>query len=201
LPEAFEPNIFNPGEQLNLEARLNPAAGYRAIKITTVTPNGITLIIVCGPPTLTAHSETITLAGTNYYMFRGWTPANGSAITETTYGIGSRVTGRWLLHNSISPSRYARHLFPLSNINMISASTWTVYYRGRADGWASGTVGNASLNIDIIIRRADGTIRQTIASDVAEAVFTSRNNWINISATYNFPGYTVVDETDYLEID
>ena len=200
-PEVFEPDILNPEEQISLEARLNPSVGYRAVVMTVAAPNGIAPTIVCGPPTLTAHTENITLAGTNYYMLKGWTPANGTAVTETTSGIAFRQTGRWLLYNSADVSRTAMHLYPLSNINAISASTWTVRYRGRADGWTFGSYANARLNVDILIRRADGTIRQTIASQVASATFTSASAWINISANYNFPGYTVVDDTDYLEVD
>ncbi len=199
-PEAFEPDILNPEEQLDLGAILEPIAGYRAIKMTIVTPNGIAPTLVCGPPTLTAHTETVTLVGIDYFMLKGWTPADGSAVTETTDRIGNRVTGRWLLHDDNDDSRYARHLFPLSNVNEISASTWTVRYRGRAYGWVSGTWWNASLNIDVIIRRADGTIREVIDTEVAAASFYTRNFWINISASYSFPGYTVVDNTDYLEI-
>lgn len=200
-PEAFEPGILNPQEQLDIQAALNPAAGYRAIDITVATPNGIAPTLVCGPPVLTAHGETVILGGTSYYMLKGWTPANGAAITETTDSISTNVTGRWLLHNSDDVSRYATHLFPLSGVNQITAANWTVNYHGRADGWLSGTVINAFLSIDITVRQADGSIRDILATDVARAGFTSSNNWTDISANYYFPGYTVVDDTDYLEID
>jgi hypothetical protein len=200
-PEAFEPAILNPEEQMGLEAILSPAAGYRAITITVSTLNGVTPTLVCGPPVLTAHAETVNPGGANFYMLKGWTPANGAAVTETTYSISGNETGRWLLHNSADASRNAAHLYPLSGINKIASATWTVNYRGRADGWASGSESNAFFSIDIIIRKADGSIRTALETDVAQAYFTSSNNWIDISASYSFPGYTVVNDTDYLEID
>ena len=46
-----------------LEAILNPAAGYRAIDMTIATPNGIAPTLVCGPPVLTAHTETVSPGG------------------------------------------------------------------------------------------------------------------------------------------
>lgn len=200
-PEAFEPEILNPQEQLDLKAILNPAAGYRAINMTIATPNGIAPTLVCGPPVLTAHTETVSPGGTSFSMLKGWTPADGAAVTATTASISQNETGRWLLHNSADASRNATHLFPLSGINKIAAASWTVRYRGRADGWASGSFINAFLSIDIIIRQADGSIRATVATDCARAVFTGSDNWVDISASYSFPGYTVVKDTDYLEID
>jgi hypothetical protein len=200
-PEAFEPGILNPQEQLGLEAILNPAAGYRAVNLTLATPNGIAPTLVCGPPVLTAHTETVNPGGTDYYMLKGWTPADGTAVTATTDRIGTWVTGRWLLHNSVAASRSATHLYPLSGINRIAPTEWTVHYRGRADGWGFGSLSNAFLSIDIIIRQADGSIRAVVATDVAQAFFPSANHWVDISASFSFPGYTVVDDTDYLEID
>lgn len=200
-PEAFEPGILNPEEQLDIEAVLSPAAGYRAITITVSTPNGIAPTLVCGPPVLTAHTETVSPGDTDFYMLKGWTPANGPAVTETTYGISENETGRWLLHNAADEPRNATHLYPLSGINKIVPANWTVDYHGRADGWAAGSVTNACVSIDISIRKADGSIREVLDTDVAQAVFTSSNNWIDISASYSFPGYTVVNDTDYLEID
>jgi len=200
-PEVFEPEILNPEEQLDLEAILSPAAGYRAINITLSTPNGIAPTLVCGPPVLTAHTETVTPGGSNFYMLKGWTPADSAAVTETTAGISDNGTGRWLLYNSTDASSNATHLFPLSGIKKITAAIWTFNYHGRADGWESGSLANAFLSVDIVIRKADGSIRTDLATDVAQAYFTSSNNWIDISASYNFPGYTVVNDTDYLEID
>ena len=41
-PEAFEPDILNPGETIEIEARLNPAAGENTTNlVVTSTPNGI----------------------------------------------------------------------------------------------------------------------------------------------------------------
>ena len=199
-PEVFEPGILNPQEQLNIQAAINPTAGYRAIDITLSTPNGVAPTIVCGPPVLTAHSELSRLGG-GLYMLKGWTPADGNGIIDTTDRIGANQTGRWLLHDSLDSSACAIHLFPLSGVSCITATKWTVNYRGRADGWQDGTAANAYLSVDVLIRKADGSIRDELATDVARAGFAEFNKWANISATYNFPGYTVADPTDYLEID
>lgn len=201
LPEVYEPGILNPQERLAIEALINPSAGYRAIDMTIATPNGIAPTLVCGPPVLTAHTETVSPGGSNYYMLKGWSPADGAAVTETTDRISGNITGRWLLHNSADASVFATHLFPLSGVNQITACNWTVDYRGRADGWTAGSLVNAFLSIDIVIRQADGSVRTVVASDVARAGFTSSDNWTDISAVYGFPGYTVVNDTDYLEID
>jgi hypothetical protein len=200
-PEVFEPGILNPQEQLDLLAVLSPAAGYRAITITVSTPNGVAPTLVCGPPVLTAHTEKVNPGGTNFHMLKGWTPADGAALTETTYGISGNETGRWLLHDSADASQNATYLYPLSGINKIAAANWTVHYHGRADGWAAESLANASLSIDILIREADGSIREILAANIAGAYFSTSNNWTDISASYSFPGYTVVNNTDYLEVD
>jgi KaiC/GvpD/RAD55 family RecA-like ATPase len=59
---------------------------------------------------------------------------------------------------------------------------------------------SAQAEVDILIRRSDGTIRQTIASDVAYSGILSTTAQ-TLSGTYSWPGYTVVDETDYIEVD
>jgi flagellar protein FlaF len=200
-PEVFEPGILNPQEQLGFKAALNPSAGYRAIDITISTPNGIAPTIVCGPPFLTAHTETVSAGGANFYMLKGWTAADGDGITDTTNRISANETGRWMLHNSLDASATAQHLFPLSGVSRLTAAKWTVNYHGRADGWLDGTLGNAYLSIDVVIRKADGSIREVLDSDAAQAGFPLSNDWVDISGIYNFPGYIVVDNTDYLEID
>ncbi|MFH1169785.1 MAG: hypothetical protein V1691_03720 [Chloroflexota bacterium] len=46
LPEAFEPNILNPGEEIRLRAQLNPAVGLDTTNLVTIsTPNGIPVSI------------------------------------------------------------------------------------------------------------------------------------------------------------
>ncbi len=201
-PETFEPDILNPEEEMALEAILEPPVGYRAVKMAIVTPNGIAPTLVCGPPSLTAHSETITLDGEDYYMLKGWTPTDGVALTETTDTFNQLDIGRWELHNPADDTMPARHLFPLTHVNEILAGNWTIYYRGQADGlWWGGDKGDASLNIDVIIRQADGSIRDVIDTIEGNAILTDYYNWETVSASYSFPGYTVVDDTDYLEID
>jgi hypothetical protein len=150
---------------------------------------------------LVPHAETFAITGTDYFYLLGGVPADGGAVTETTGTINRRQTGRWLLYNQADPTQYARHCFTLNGLAGIPASTWTVTYRGQANGTWFGFGNYAQLNINVLIRRADGTVRQTIATRVAIVNLTSFNNWQTISATYNFPGYTVVDPSDLLEID
>lgn len=205
-PEFFEPEIMNPDEELVILAKLSPLPGdATAVAVTVATPNGVQNSISfsnLGYTRLTPHSENMTIVTTDYYELVEATPADGTAITETTDTIASGETGRWLLYNESDDTRPARHLFSLTGINQIPADLWTVYYRGLADGWWWGGMGgDASLSINIIIRQADGTIRQTIATNVARATLTNYYNWETVSAFYFFPGYTVADDTDYLEID
>ena len=87
----------------------------------------------------------------------------------------------------------------LEGIDQIPAATWTVYYRGQAEGrWRWGV---PRFNIDIVIRKSDGTIRETIDTFAAEVIIYTYDIWLTESATYDFPGYTVVDGSDYLEIE
>jgi hypothetical protein len=204
--EFFEPGILNPEEELVILAKLNPLPDSDiTADVTVVALNGASnsaSFPVPGYTRLTPQSENITIAGAKYYELVEAATADGAAMTETTSSIGWRIAGRWLLYNQSDNTRDARHLFSLAGINSIPADTWTVYYRGMAYGtWWGGYWGDASLNISITIRRADGTIRQTITNNAANAVLNDYYHWQTVSGTYNFPGYTVEDSTDYLEID
>ncbi len=54
--------------------------------------------------------------------------------------------------------------------------------------------------MDILVRMANGTVRSTVATHVANsgALTTS---YSTVSGTYSWTAYTVIDQTDYLEID
>ena len=56
-------------------------------------------------------------------------------------------------------------------------------------------------DIDVLVRKADGVIRATLATNVANSVKLTGSDWQTLTATYTFATYTVVDQTDYLEID
>ena len=203
--EVFEPEIFNPAEEIVIAARLSPSPGPgTTATLISITPNGIqkSISFPVGPgyPLFLPHAETSTIASTEYYYLREGIRADGTAIVETTGTIAKHETGRWLLHNESDGARPGRHIYSLAGIDEIPASAWTVYYRAQSTGKWVGA-GYPGLSIDISIRKADGTIRETIATDVAEATLVSPYTWQTISATYHFPGYTVADYTDYLEID
>jgi len=55
-------------------------------------------------------------------------------------------------------------------------------------------------NVDLLIRRSDGVIRSTIATQVANSTDLT-DTAQSLFGTYSFPGYIVVNQTDYLEID
>jgi hypothetical protein len=56
------------------------------------------------------------------------------------------------------------------------------------------------VDVDVLVRKSDGTIRTTLASGVADSAdLTSTPT--TLSGTYAMAAYSVVDQTDYLEID
>jgi hypothetical protein len=206
--EYFEPDILNAEEELVILAKLNPLPGDNTTgDVTIVTPNGIYDSIDFSNPgytLLTPHSENTTIAGTHYYELVEATQADGAAATFRAE-FAKDVGGRKLLENESQPSRLAKHVFPLVGISKIPEATWTVYY--RCFTWGDGEFPqedeDVRFNIDILVRQADGTLRATIATNVAEAYIDKDEEgiWLTKSATYNFTEYTVIDDSDYLEID
>jgi hypothetical protein len=205
--EFFEPGILNPGEELVMLARLSPLPGDNTTgQVTFASPNGIydsVSFLNPGHALLTPHSENITLAGTRYYELAEASAADGAVATFYTE-FAKNEGDEKILENENQTNRLARHIFPLIGIDEIPEATWTSYYRCYVwgDGQFPRKDGDVWFVIDIVIRKADGTVRTTIASGVAEAVINKSEEgiWLTKSGTYSFPGYTVEDENDYLEI-
>ncbi|MEM2888488.1 MAG: hypothetical protein QXR42_03280, partial [Candidatus Bathyarchaeia archaeon] len=84
----------------------------------------------------------------------------------------------------------------MENISVIPASTWTFYYRGYHQ---SGGM-TVHYDVDILIRQSDGTVRSTIATNVANSPDPGTSE-TTVSVTYSWAKYTVVDRTDHLEVD
>jgi hypothetical protein len=205
--EVFEPGLLNPGEEMVILAHLDPMPGDATTgEISLTTPNGIynsLPLVVPGYLRLTPQSESITLAGTEYYELAEAVTADGPAsIAGMQFANGE--TGRKLLINSGDASRSARFIYPLIGISQIPAEEWTVNYRGLVSGGGifPQTDDDTSFNMDIIVRKADGSIRETIGTGAAPAYAAAADagNWVTMTGTYNFPGYTVIDPNDYLEI-
>ena len=136
--------------------------------------------------TLYAHSETTTINGANYYMHKP-EPSNGPAtiLSAPADTAGRKLMGRWV--------------YPLNQIASIQPSTWAVTYRIKKSLCASSLIAHA--DIDILIRKNDNTIKTTIATNVANSpTITKVDTWETLTATYEWPGYTVTDQTDYLEV-
>lgn len=206
--EFFEPSILNPSEELVILANINPLSGNATVgDITVSTANGVYDSISFSNPgytLLTPHSESTIIASTEYYEIAEATSADGPLLTYRQDYVRD-VGGRKLLFKEDDPARDARHVFPLVGITDIPAANWTAYYRCFISGGGGfpRTDGDVSLSIDVIIRQADGTVRTTIGTDVAKAYINTGEEdiWLIKNATYAFPGYTVIDENDYLEID
>ncbi len=133
--------------------------------------------------TVYAHGETVVIGGTSYYQLK-LDSADGAALTLSQL---ASTTGRKLL---------GRFVYSFDGITMIPNSTWTIYYRA----YKTGPLTVAHCDVDILIRKADGTVRTIIATDVANSPNLG-TSWSTVSATYSWDGYTVEDETDFLEVD
>lgn len=94
----------------------------------------------------------------------------------------------------------------LSSVNLLTAAT-AVLVGVQMDqvylDWIPVRVTyrvSVCADVDILIRKSNGEIRQTIATDVADSEPLSTTAQ-TLSGIYSWPGYVVVDETDHLEID
>lgn len=207
--EYFEPGILDPGEEMVILANLDPLPGPNTKgDVSITTPNGVFNSIALFNPgylQLTPESEDVSLSGTKYYELVEAAAADGQTMTAgTSFNVGE--AGRHLLYNSDQPDRAAKFIYPLIGINEIPGGQWTFNYHCRVYS-NSGTFpqndSDVSFNADILVRQPDGTIRNTIATGVASANYSTGDtgNWVTLSGTYDFPGYAVTGQDDYLEVD
>jgi hypothetical protein len=132
---------------------------------------------------LHAHQETTTIGGTNYYLLK----LSSADAAGTTLTADAGTTGRKLM---------GKFVYQLTGVSSIPTSTWTIYYRAIK----SSSAVDAHADVDILIRQADGTVRTTIATNVANSGALT-TVWSTPSGTYTWSAYTVAVQTDYLEID
>jgi len=130
-----------------------------------------------------AHLETQVLGSNTYYTLK----VDSANSTGMTLPADGSAAGRVL---------FGKFIYPLVGVSSIPAETWTIYYRAIKDSAALG----AHCDVEIVIRQANDTIRQTIATDVANSAEIS-TSYSTLSGTYSWSEYTVVNQTDYLEID
>jgi hypothetical protein len=129
------------------------------------------------------HQETTSIGVSSYYLLR----LISADTTGTTLSADAGTTGRKLMGKSV---------YQLTGVSSIPASTWTIYYHGQK----SHNLVVAHSDVDVLVRMSNGTVRSTVATDVANsgALTTTPST---VSGTYSWTSYTVVDQTDYLEID
>jgi hypothetical protein len=146
------------------------------LKLLTTKGEVVDAILYC-------HQETTTIAGTTYYLLKLNTPADASGTTfSASTGLVLRVV-------------WGKFVYPLTGISKILASTIYATYRAYTSG------GTVNAEIDIKILEADGTVRTTIATGVSKSANLGSSWATYTGANYSFAEYTVVDQTDYLEID
>jgi hypothetical protein len=131
-------------------------------------------------------------------------PGN-SAPTVTSEGTGQ--TMRWdnLTQYNNPNSNNIGHGSEMGPVTGSQTMSWSL--SGSAD-WAVSIVAlkpaiqppSVHGDIDISIRRSDGTTRTTIATNVAPSANLASTS-ATLSGTYSWTNYTVVNQTDCLEID
>ncbi|MEM1539960.1 MAG: hypothetical protein QXJ07_01045 [Candidatus Bathyarchaeia archaeon] len=134
---------------------------------------------------LFAHAEIATMTGVDYFLLKP-SPIDGPAtiLSAPAVSVGRMLISRWV--------------YPLSGVKSIPVSTWTITYRVMKN--ASHAI--VHCDIDILIRKSDGSVRTIIATNVANSPCINLTNaWITLTGTCSLHNYTVIDQTDYLEID
>lgn len=207
--EYYNPGILDPSEEMVLFIHLNPPPQVDTnINVSVATPNGVYSALstpVLSHGRFTAESENVTLGNVKYYELVEASPADGiPMIASATFSTNE--SGKKLLYNVNQPDRATKHVYPLIGITQIPASTWIVYYHGFVGGYGAfpRSDGDTCYCIDIVVRKADGSIRDILDQQVAIAFVAAGEGgyWLTFNSNpYHFKGYTVVDPNDYLEID
>ncbi|MEE8363077.1 MAG: hypothetical protein V3S18_03295, partial [Dehalococcoidia bacterium] len=114
----------------------------------------------------------------------------GNPVTLTA--DGGAATGRF----RPDPNE-GRFVFPLDGYTHLSDSDWAVTYRVRKEAADA----DIHADIDVLVRKANGDVRTTLATDAAATPNIEGSVWLTETVTFATSEYTIVDPTDYLEID
>jgi archaellum component FlaF (FlaF/FlaG flagellin family) len=205
----FEQGILNPTEEMVVLIHVDPAVkdGTNG-SVSVAASNGVYSSFPfynLGYARFTAQSENITLANTKYYELVEAALDDGAAIVSRA-DFDKKEGGRKLLYTVGDSNRPAQFVYPLIGITSIPTATWHVYYRGIVDsdgGNFPHDNGDTYFYINVLVRKADGSLRATLGTNEATAWVAKADQgiWKTFSGDYSFPGYAVVNGNDYLEID
>ena len=147
-----------------------------------------------------APSVSVTVTGSGRWLFGHFGGDDDKAWSITGEGTGQ--TNRWAQEGQLYKGRGSDK--PVSSGSQ--SMSWTIQNGKHANYVASALVINPAtpavghMDVDILVRQSNGTIRTTIATNVANSAdLTSTAS--TLSGTYSWAAYTVTSQTDYLEID
>jgi len=156
-----------------------------------------------GTGTSSSPSQSVTVS-TAYSWLLGHLAISGSDSTVLSEGDGQTLRWDQVTSSGGTLSRNSGHGSDKGPVETGSQSvSWTL---SASANWAVSVVAFkpappvGHVDVDILIRQSGGAIRTTIATNVANSAdLTSTPT--TLSGTYSWATYTVVDQTDYLEID
>jgi hypothetical protein len=209
-------NSSTPRVRTYIFRLVNPASGKNTIKVTFAAAT----LSVAGAVTYSGVDQTTPIQTSNTATSYGTAPS----VSVTVTGSGRWIFGHLGGHRTASPTAWTitegtgqtecwaqtGQLYKgVGSNKTVSAGLQSMFWNlSRAASYvASAVVINPAIpppigyfDVDILIRRSDGTIRTTMATKVANSGGLTTTP-TTLSGNYNFTGYTVVDQTDYLEID
>jgi hypothetical protein len=145
-----------------------------------------------------------TISGGSYSMGASdpWGVRDFALIPRTDWAIteGSGQSNRWAKETYLYKGRGSDEL------NVAAGTVDMSWSTNFAPNWVcSAVVINPFIpvghcDVDVLIRKSDNTTRSVIATNVANSG-TLTSTATTLSGTYSWGAYTVVNQTDYLEVD
>jgi hypothetical protein len=195
------------------QVTVNLSSGSAIATVATVTYSGVSQGSPIDGNTGTVNSssspsQNITVNTSNSLLLGN--VALGPNTTVTSDGSGQ--TQRW--DQTTSANYYGSTYVGRghgSEKNSVSTGVQTMSWTlSQSISWAVSVVAlkpaqtsnpaTGNLSVDILIRQANGAVRSTIATDVANSASLSSTE-STLNGTYAWSAYNVTSQTDYLEID
>jgi len=201
----------NPQVRTYVFRLINPTSGTKTI---TINFQAATLS-VAGAVTFTGVDQTNPIQTSNTATGSGTTPSVAVTVTGSGRWIfghlaGHRIASDWTITEGIGQmQRWAQtgQLYKgVGSDKSVSAGSQSMSWSlNQAASYVASAVAinpalAGHLDVDILIRQSDGTIRTTIATNVANSGELASTP-ATLSGTYSWAAYNVVNQTDYLEID